>query len=155
MRDYVKNMMEMLMTEGEQAAYYLGPELLQEIDAEFNRLRNQAEVINAFGIYLRDTGRVEVLDPNSVPRLDTVEMSERPKLIVEAALALWRRLPPGNNLIRVQHVLQELNKQGIDLGVQQPFAVVGTVLARADGFMKISRNTFAYREPIDDDDLPF
>ena len=149
MRDYVRAMMDMWRTEGEQAAYDLGPELLQQIDAEFNRLRNQAEVINALGIYLRDTSEVEDL----TPRLDTVEMSERPRLIVEAAIALWRHLPPGNNLVKVQHVLQEMNSNGLDLGVQQPLAVIGTVLARADGFTKVARNTFEYRQPIDD--LPF
>ena len=154
MHDYVKNMMDTWTTEGEQAAYDLGAELLQQIDAEFKRLRNQADAISALGIYLRDNGNVvEVLDPKHAPVLDTLKVSERSRLIVETAIALWQRLPSGNDLVKVQHVLQEMNSNGLDLGVQQPLAVIGTVLARADGFTKIARNTFEYRSPIAD--LPF
>ena len=153
MRDYVKDMMDTWTTEGEQAAYDLGAELLQQIDSEFNRLRNQSEIISALGIYLRGTGKVEDRTPTLTPHLDTIETAERPRLIVEAALALWRRMPPGNDLIKVQDVLQEMNSQGLEMGVKQPFAVIGTVLARADGFKKIARNTFEYSQPVGD--LPF
>ena len=153
MRDYVKAMMSTWATQGEQAAYDLGVELLEKIDVDFERLRAQASAIQALGIYLRDVSDVAIVEPSRAPHLDTVEMSERPRLIVEAALALWQRLPPGNNLIKVQDVLQEMNNLGIDLGVQQPLAVIGTVLARADRFKKVARNTFEYRHPIDG--LPF
>ena len=153
MRDYTKEMMSTWAAEGDQAAYDLGVELLQEIEADFEILRTQSSTINAIGIYLRDTGKIDEHIPDLAPPLDTVEMSERPRLIVDAALALWRRLPPGNNLIKVQDVLQEMNNRELDLGVQQPLAVIGTVLARADGFTKVARNTFEYKRPIDD--LPF
>ncbi len=151
MRDYVREMMDRWTVEGDQAAYDLGDVLLRQIDAEFDRLRNQAALINALGAYLQDSGMIETSD--STPSLEPVEASERPRVIIEAAQALWRRLPPGNNLIRVQHVLDEMTIAGFDLGVQQPLAVIGTVLARADGFTKVARNTFEYRTPIDD--LPF
>ena len=154
MSDYVKAMMDAWTTEGEQAAYDLGAELLQQIDAEIKRLRNQADAISALGIYLRDNSNVvEVLGPKHAPVLDTLKVSERSRLIVETAIALWQRLPSGNDLVKVQHVLQEMNSNGLDLGVQQPLAVIGTVLARADGFTKIARNTFEYKSPIAD--LPF
>ncbi len=151
MRDYVKEMMNTWTMEGEQAAYDLGGELLQEIDAEFDRLKNQLSAITALGTYLQDTANVEASDLNHDPHFDTVETSERPRLIVEAALAVWRRLPPSNELVKVQCVLEELHSQGLDLGVKQPFAVIGTVLSSADRFTKIARNTFEYKA----DDLPF
>ena len=151
MRDYVKEMMNTWTMEGEQAAYDLGGELLQEIDAEFDRLKNQLSAITALGTYLQDTANVEARNLNHDPHLDTVETSERPRLIVEAAVAVWRRLPPSNELVKVQHVLEELHSQGLDLGVKQPFAVIGTVLSSADRFTKVARNTFEYKV----DDLPF
>lgn len=150
MRDFVKEMMEVWNDIGPEAAFVRGAELLREIETEFDRLRNQASLIDALGAYLRDTAELEIPDSNRPPRLQAGEISERHKLIVEAALALWRRLPPGNNLIRVEQVVQELARQGIKLDVQQPHAVVGTVLARADGFNKISRSVFEYRQANDD-----
>ena len=153
MRDYVKEMMNAWTTEGDQAAYDLGSELLKQIGAQYDFLKNQASAITALGNYLQDTANVEARDPNPDPNLDTVEMSERPRLIVEAALSVWRRLPPRNDLVKVQHVLRELNDQGLDLGVKQPFAVIGTVLASAEGFTKVARNTFEYNDPAED--LPF
>ena len=150
MRDYVKEMLNVWSVEGEQAAYDLGAELMTEIKDEHDRLQTQSSAISALGIYLRDVADVAILDPNPVAQ---VELVNRSKLITEAALALWQRLLPGNSFIKVQSVLEELNRQGRDLGVQQPFAVIGTVLARADGFTKVARNTFEYRPPIDD--LPF
>ena len=150
MIDYVQDMLDVWNKRGPEAAFYHGVELLQAIEAEFDRLRNQASLIDAFGAYLRDTADVELPSPNPLPRLNMAEISERPRLIVEAAVALWRRLPPGNKLIRVREVLQELDSQGIDLGVQQPLAVIGTVLAKDDGFHKVGRNVFERRQTTDD-----
>ena len=148
MKDYVREMMEAWSTQGEQAAYDLNTELLKEIEADFDRLKNQMSAINALRAYLQDSGNLEASTPVTNPDFDTVEPSERPRLIVNAAQVVWRQQP--DNLVKVQWVLDELNTRGLDLGVRQPLAVIGTVLASADGFTKIARNTFEY-----DADLPF
>ena len=76
------------------------------------------------------------------PALDTVEAAERPRLVMESAIAIFRY--SGNPLVKVQDVLQQLHERGLDLGVKQPFAVIGTVLANAEDFRKVARNTFEY-----------
>ena len=163
MKDYMKEMLHTWSTEGEQAAYDLGLKLLGEIEAEQERLVNQASAINALGKYLQDTANVVARSTNTNPELDIIEPAERPRLIVEAATEIWQNqkdswLGADAEFVKVQAVLERLKEQGLDLGVQQPLAVIGTVLASADGFKKVARNTFEYApQPQTDavDDLPW
>ena len=91
-----------------------------------------------------------------VPTLDTVRVVERPRLIIEAAMSIWEDLPVGNDSVKMQDVLQALNGKGLDLGVKQPLAVIGTVLANSNEFRKVARNTFEFFQddgpPTEDDD---
>ena len=99
--------------------------------------------------------------------VDTISPTERPRLIMDTARELGIENKAGDDLVKVQEVLQELRGRGFDLGVQQPLAVIGTVLANADDFRKIARNTFEYigdpeytdnslsRSIGDVEDLPF
>ena len=51
-------------------------------------------------------------------------------------------------MVRVQDVLAELQRRDLDLGVQQPLAVIGTVLSRSEYYQKIARNTFHRIDPL-------
>lgn len=171
LKDYVKELMETWTTQGEQEAYSRVRELLLEVRSDVVRLRKQEEAIQALGMVLREHPDVDVSEePGEVPPgLDLIEPSERSRLIIEAAQEFFGHLKEQRDwydnspfLIRTQDVFTLLKSRGLDLGVQQPLAVIGTVLTNADGFHRIARNTFQVREeetisPIFDetDDLPF
>ena len=156
MQDRVREMMDVWSNRGNQAAYDLSQKLLSDIENMVNDLRKQSVAIKALEQHLISLG---VKPRPQAPNLDIVSHRERPRLIIEAATSLWRKLPDGEDLIKVQDVLEELNGRGLDLGVRQPMAVIGTVLSNSNDFRKIARNTFEYVGhllPTDDiDDLPF
>ena len=168
MRDYIREMLDVWTEAGEQAAYNLASHLLQEIRNDVARLKKQESAMQALGLVLREHPAVDVsadpIDPG--PGLDPIEPSERSRVILEAAKEAyedrekdnWNRT--GTRLIKTQEVLDHLWSRGLDLGVQQPLAVIGTVLASANGFSRIARNTFEVIEVTKDsmmepDDLPF
>ena len=153
MSDYVREMMDTWSQEGEQAAYDRGAELIHEIEVDISQLKRQEEAIQALGNYLQnhpdvDTS-IEPIEPT--PGLDTMERSVRPRLIVDAAKGVWN-ITPGDQIM-VQQVHDELTRRGLDLGVRQPLAVIGTVLSSADGFTRIARNTFEVDSRAMQDDL--
>ena len=157
MRDYVREMMDTWTHEGEQAAHDLGIRLLKEIEDDYDRLRRQESAINALGSVLAQHADViPISDPiEPEPGLDAIEPSERPRLIIVTAVEVWGAQQTGfggseRNLVSSQDVLERLKHKGLDLGVQQPLAVVGTVLASAEGFTKVARNTFEYDRPSAD-----
>lgn len=170
MRDYAREMLDILRRDGYQAAYDLGGELLQEARRDQQAMERhfamQTHAMQAIGMYLRDSGNVwgDGYMGSFFTGLDgtqSVETVDRPRVIIEAATAIYQRLPAGNKYVHAQAVLEELVDRGLDLGVQQPFAVVGTVLASADDFRRVARNKFEYvgpfarSEEVDDtDDLP-
>ena len=165
MKDYIREMMDAWTGEGEQAAYDVGKRLLKEIESAFAYLRRQESAINALGSVLQEHANVDTTaEPvESTPGLDTIEPSERSRLITEAATEVWGAQQDSwggaeRNLVSIQSVLEALNNKGLDLGVKQPFAVIGTVLASADGFKKIARNTFEYTQPgpvVEIEDAPW
>ena len=165
MRDYVKEMLDAWSNEGEEAAYVLGSSLLVEIENDREHLTRQEAAILALGRVLRDRAGVETVEfaeehkdrSESSPELDTIEQSERPRLIAQAAREVWEDQQeqwagPEKDLVKTQDVRAKLQAKDLDLGVQQPLAVIGTVLASADGFTKIARNTFEYALPSPSDD---
>ena len=162
MRDYVKEFMDAWTSDGEQAAFDFGAELLTDIMDKQLRLRRQVDAIGVLRAQLANYPNVETGPELAEPPegLDAIEPSERPRLIMEAAIEVWQNQMDypshDSHLVKVQDVLHRLNNKSLDLGVQQPLAVIGTVLARADGFKKIARNTFEYSRPVqnlDDFDL--
>ena len=169
MKDYVKLLMETWTSHGEQAAHSRVRELLHEIRSDLARLRKQEEAIQALGQVLRDHPDVDTsTDPVDVPDgLEPIEPSERSRFIVDAANELYqdilndRFMDSESALIRAQDVLELLRRRGLDIGVQQPLAVIGTVLSNARGFRRIARNTFQVQEestpPLYDEtvELPF
>ena len=175
MRDYVKELMETWTSNGEQAAHSRVRELLHDIRNDVVRLRKQEEAIQALGQVLRDHPDVDsAADPAEAPDgLAPIESTERSRFIVEAAQEIYFDALNDNfrtsepTFIRAQDVLDLLRRRGLDLGVQQPLAVIGTVLSSANGFHRIARNTFQYTEekrvlsdggppPYEEtDDLPF
>ncbi len=161
MTDFTRKMMDIWSQEGEQAAYDLIPHLLTEIEAAQEKLNNQASAIRAFGKVLEGTDGIVARSANLDPGLDVIEAPERPRLIIEAATEVWRSQieeRPGNPdayLVKGQDVLERLRSRGLDLGVKQPLAVIGTILTSADRFEKIARNTFEYTPPPPVDELPW
>ena len=169
MRDYIRQLLETWTLEGEQAAYVLASDLLQEIRNDVVRLRRQESAIQALGAVLREHPAVDTTaDPvDSDPDLDAIEPSERSRVIIEAADEVYRDREAntwtytGTTLVKTQEVLEHLRRRGLDLGVQQPLAVIGTVLANAPGFHRVARNTFEVYPATDQhgkddvDDLPF
>ena len=169
MRDYVKDLMETWTNDGEQAAYSRVRGILHDIRDDVVRLRKQEEAIQALGQVLRDHPDVDSsAEPaDAADGLEPIEPSERSRFIVEAAYEIYddirndsfRGAEPA--FIKAQDVLDLLKRRGLDIGVQQPLAVIGTVLSSADGFHRIARNTFQVQKEAtpppyyDTDDLPF
>ena len=173
MRDYVKELMEAWSEHGEQAAYITGGRLLQDLRRDISRLEKQELAILALGaVFFEDPDVDTSQDPGYFPtELETVDPLERPKVIVNAAKQAYQereRNPwssTGTAEIKSQDVIDHLRSQGLSLGVQQPLAVIGTVLSSASEFRKVARNSFLYQgepttpvsfRPEDlEDDLPF
>ena len=173
MRDYLKELMETWTSHGEQAAFSRVRVLLHDIRDDVVRLRKQEEAIQALGQVLRDHPDVDSsAEPaDAADGLESIEPSERSRFIVEAAYEIYQDnlndTLGGSEpaLIRARDVLDLLKRRGLDLGVQQPLAVIGTVLSNADGFHRIARNIFQHQpgetpSPSDYgynavDDLPF
>ena len=143
-------MLDVWTQEGEQAAYDCGPQLLREIEDEQEKLKNQASAIRALGKVLEGTVGVIARSDEVVPGLDVIEALERPRQIVSAAIDVWQSQQHGwsndsdTDYVKVQDVQERLWAKGLDLGVKQPLAVIGTVLTSAKGFRKVARNTFEY-----------
>jgi len=154
MRDYVKEMMTAWAEAGEQAAYDLGGGFLKEIQSDYDSLRRQESAIRALGMVLQEHAEVDSTPEPAEPGhgLSAIEPSERSKRITDAANEVRSEQQQNwggseSHLVKTQSVLDALNNKGLDLGVQQPLAVIGTVLASADGFSKVSRNTFLCKLP--------
>lgn len=158
-------MLDAWSNEGEEAAYVLGSSLLVEIENDREHLTRQEAAIMALGRVLQDRTGVETAEfavelpdqPEAGPELNPIEQAHRPRLIAEVAREVWgdQQEPwagPEKDLVKTQDVLAKLQARGLDLGVRQPLAVIGTVLASADGFTKIARNTFEYSVPPNSDD---
>ena len=85
-------------------------------------------------------------------------------MILQAADEIWEAQQnvwggSETNLINARDVHSALKNKGLDLGVSQPLAVIGTVLASADGYTKIARNSFEFsppQQPVEGvEDLPW
>ena len=165
MRVYIKEMTDAWSSEGAQAAYVLGAQLLETIQKKIEYLERQASAIRAVGSILQDDPEVDTsADPvEPTGDLDCIEPGERSRIIVETANELVEInqnnvFGSDNGLIGTREVLEHIRQKGLDLGVKQPSAVIGTVLASAEGFQKVARNTFEVVPPqndFDPDDLPF
>ena len=169
MRDYLKELMGAWSEHGEQAAYDAGGRLLRDLRRDIALLEKQELAILALGAVFLENPEVDASqDPGYFPgELDTVEPADRPRIIINAAKQAFRDRESnpwsstGTAEIKSHEVIDHLRSQGLSLGVQQPLAVVGTVLSSASGFHKIARNTFRIpgeqTTPVsfDPDDLPF
>ena len=169
MRNFVDEMLVAWTSESKQAAYETGIRLLNEIQKDFDYLKRQETTIQALGLYLREDPEIDQdfvsADPEpEVPevQVDKIEAAERPRVILQAADEVWENQQspwggPETNLIKTLDVHASLREKGLDLGVRQPLAVIGTVLASADGYTKIARNTFEYSPPDVEsvEDLPW
>ncbi len=166
MRVYIKELVDEWSSQGSQAAYELGSQLLDIIQRDVEYLERQAAAIRAVGMILRDDPEVDTSTDPVEPAggLDCIEPGQRSRIILEAAneIVETNRMDvfgPDSGYIRTNEVLEHLKQNGLDLGVQQPLAVIGTVLSRAEGFQKVARNTFEAVPPeksdVNPDDLPF
>ena len=171
MRNFVEEMLLAWTGESKQAAYNTGVHLLREIRKEFEHLKRQETAIQALGSYLREDPEIDQTAPSPEPepaipetQANEIEPAQRPRVILRAADEVWeaQQNPWGGsetNLINTRDVHLSLKNKGLDLGVSQPLAVIGTVLASAEGYTKIARNTFEYSPPQEQEegveDLPW
>lgn len=144
MTDFVKEMTDVWNHEGVQEAYDRGKALLETIADEIRSLQGQRTTITALMQHLEASGA------RSTPQLElleSVKAPDRPQVILEAAAAVLESTS-GGFLVTVQSVLAELQRRNLSLGVQQPLAVIGTVLSRSEYYHKVARNTFQCVEPL-------
>ena len=144
MADFVKEITDVWNHKGTQEAYDRGKLLLEKIAEEIKRLQGQRTAITALMQHLEASGARATAQLPLVPR---VNASDRPRVILEAADAVLDSTS-GTMVVRVQDVLAELDRRKLDLDVQQPMAVIGTVLSRSLYYQKIARNTFHRIEPL-------
>ena len=159
MRNFVEEMLLAWTGESKQAAYNTGIHLLGEIRKEFEHLKRQETAIQALGSYLREDPEIDQTAASPEPELainetqtNEIEPDQRPRMILQAADEVWESQQnvwggSETNLIDARNVHSALRNKGLDLGVSQPLAVIGTVLASAAGYTKIARNTFEYTLP--------
>ena len=137
MRDYVKEIVQ-LAAEDEEAAFNHHGELVLEINQVIRNLEYQREAITSLGTYLR----LKVLGEEEVdPVMEDIAPGQRSLMIRSRAQCL---VQAGEKVITPQQVLDELSKDNLSLGVQQPTAVIGTVLASRREFRRIGENLFQY-----------
>ena len=159
MRNFVDEMLTVSTNKSKQAAYDAGIHLLFEIQKEFEYLKRQEAAIQALGEVLQgdpevdeDSLSADLESPTSGTQADKIKVAERPRVVLEAAheVRTNQQSPwsgPETNLVKSLDVLMTLRKKGLDLGVRHPLAVIGTVLASADGYTKLARNTFEFTPP--------
>ena len=146
MADFVKEITEVWNQEGVQAGYDRGEILLEKIAEEIRGLQSQRTTITALMQHLEASGA------RSTPQLalfESVRGPDRPQVILDAAAAVLEASSgDGDLVVNVQDVLAELQRQDLSLGVQQPLAVIGTVLSRSEYYDKVARNTFRRVETL-------
>ena len=145
MDDFVKEVTDVWNQQGMQAAHDRGQILLRKIAGRMRGLQSQRTAITALMQHLEASG-ARATDQFSF--FDNVKPSDRPQVILDAAAAVLGTAVSGDSVVNVQDVLAELQRRDLDLGVQQPLAVIGTVLSRSEHYNKISRNTFQRVEPL-------
>ncbi len=144
MVDFVKEITEVWNQEGVQAGYDRGKILLEKITEEIRGLQGQRITVSALMQHLEASGA------RSTPQLalfESVRGPDRPQVILDAAAAVLEAAS-GDLVVNVQDVLAELQRRDLDLGVQQPLAVIGTVLSRSEYYDKVARNSFRRVEPL-------
>ena len=106
---------------------------IAEIRQQIRQLQEQLDHVSGLRDYL--SKKLNLISPTDAARGD------RPRHILEAADAL---VDKGQKTITVRMVLDELASGQIDLGVQQPNAVIATVLGWSESFRRVDTNTFEH-----------
>ena len=144
MTDFVKAITEVWNEEGIQSAYDQGKKSLETIAEEIRGLQGQRTTITALMQHLEVAG---ARTTPQYPLFESVKGPDRPKVILDAAETVVEATS-GDLVVNVQDVLAELQRRDLDLGVQQPLAVIGTVLSRSKYYHKVARNAFRRVEPL-------
>lgn len=145
MEDFVKKITNVWNQQGGQAAHDCGEILLRKIADEIRGLQGQRTAITALMQHFEASGARATAQMSI---FENVKPSDRPQVILDAAAAVLGAAAAGDFEVSVQEVLAELQRRDLDLGVQQPLAVIGTVLSRSDHYQKVARNTFQRVEPL-------
>ena len=171
MRDYARELLEVWTKGDDQSAFDQATELLKQIKDDIANAQREYSAIEAFIVVLRNRPGVSVAEePDN--GLDPIPSALRSRRIIETAKALfaeglenrrWDSTDDSLPRVTTLEVLERIQLEGLTLGVQQPHAVIGTVLASAEGFERIARNTFEKRLDVptspqglaEPDDLPF
>jgi len=135
MRDYFKELIQ-LAAQDTSTATVRADEFADEIRDRVRRLHDQLGHIMDMQTYLSDMeSETDTGGHRDIPRL------ERPIRIKEAAIALVNE---GYMTLSSQMVQDHLARSGWRLSVQQPNAVIGTVLARSPEFNRTDTNEFEF-----------
>ena len=177
MKDYARELLDVWTNQGDQAGFDRATELLLEI--RFDPIANaqrEYSAIEAIIAVLRNRPSVSIVEESADNEngLDPILPALRSQRIIETAEQIcweqedassrgWGSNNDGPCRVTTQEVIERIERQGLTLGVQQPHAVIGTVLANAERFERIARNTFEKRldllsspqGPAEPDDLPF
>ena len=145
MRDYYEELISLAASGDPRAVSVQANEFAREINAEISNLRQQFDYV----IHMRDylvTKIADEIDSEPVEEEVEEEMKEIPRIersghIRGAALELVRE---GFRKVSAQMVQDTLAKMRYSLGVQQPNAVIGTVLSRAPEFKRTDANEFEF-----------
>ena len=145
MADLVKEITEVWNQAGAQDAYDRGKILLETITEEIRGLQGPTRSPSPLSCnILRRPGHEARLN---MELFDSVRAPDRPQVILDAAAAVLEATS-GGFMVDVQDVLAELQRRDLNLGVQQPLAVIGTVLSRSDYYHKAARNSFRRVDPL-------
>ena len=145
MKDYYLEIIQ-VVPDDPRAAYRLADEAQVEIREEMSLLSQQLGHLDDLMKYLMPKVVADFVDqPDD---WDYIEPVNRASYIQDAALDLINQ---GQTRVTVQEVRDFLDDKRLHLGVSQPNAVIGTVLARSAHFRKVDVNVFDYVP----DDLPF
>ncbi len=136
MRDYVGELIK-LVGKDEEQAYKLAEQFLEKLQAEIQERRALIDSVENFRRMLTP----RLVEREFSPTTQVVPRIERPDRIREVALEL---VSMGDNVVTTRGILARLKNRGFDLGVKQPYAVVGTVLSRLNEFKRVDVNTFEY-----------
>ena len=143
MEDYYGKLIP-VAAEDEGLACQQARDYMAEIQREMGRLQEQLRHVASMYEYL--SRKLNLAEPTEITNIAFSPASVgtpvgRHQVIMQTALDLVRSGTPS---LSPQRVMEELNQKQVDLGVQQPHAVIGTVLGRSEGFRRVAENKFEY-----------
>ena len=138
--DYYRKLIVTAATD-EWLAHQQARDYVRDIHDEVRQLQDQLRHVSGFLQYLGDKLNIQEAEELPPPPFIGQTPVSRHQLIMDAASTI---VGAGGETVSTQAVILELERRQIELGVQQPHAVIGTVLSRSEQFKKVATNTFEF-----------